>query len=198
VAALIRSSNISALLTTPSQGREACVLLRGDRRGAEMLLPPIEWTEYRRRIRDEHAAGWLTRAHHDVLVAIADLVAAGQDQPTVAAIALWARCSDRTVRLARSAAEARGLLVVEEQHEPAPEGAGRKRWQVANRYALAVPSEPVRPKPRQPRGGQRGRPSREGKKERRPTWVDVDLLAVRRAVMNERLMGLYGSKRLLR
>jgi hypothetical protein len=151
------------------------------------MLEPIEWTTFRRRVRDEHAAGWLTRAHRDVLVAVADLVASGQDQPTVACIATWACCSTRTVRRARAVAEERGLLGVREQYEPAPEGSGRRRWQTANRYELRAPEGTVRPKPQKPRGGQRGPASRVRKEERRHPRVDADLLAARRAVMEKRL-----------
>lgn len=151
------------------------------------MLPPIEWSDFRRRVRDEHAAGWLTHAQHAVLVAIADLAAAGDDTPTVAVIGLWARCSPRTVRRARAVAEARGLLEVEEQHEPAPEGSGRRQWQTANRYALRVPDGPVTLRVRIRRGGQIGRGSGRKKEERGFPRPQVDLLAARRAVMEGRM-----------
>ena len=151
------------------------------------MLPPIEWSDFRCRVRDEHAAGWLTHAQAAVLVAIADLAAAGDDSPTVAAIAVWARCSTRTVRRARAVAEARGLLVVKAQHEPAPEGSGRRRWQTSNRYGLRVPDKPVTLRVRIRRGGHSGRARGRRKEERGSTRPGVDLLALRRAVMLDRM-----------
>ena len=156
------------------------------------MLPPIEWSTYRARLRDEMAAGWIPAKQYLALVALADLVVSGDDSPTVAKIAAWSGVNPRTVRRARATAEERGLLDVQPQFEPAPEGSGRRRWQTANRYSLTTPNEPVRPKLRKSRGGQRVRPSK-GRKEER--MLDkVDLVAVA-GFMTERLSRRWATRR---
>lgn len=138
-------------------------------------LPTEDWSTYRRRLKDEHAAGWLTHAWYLVLKAIADLNAAGCWNPTVAKISLDAGVNVRTVRRARKGAQARGLLLVQPQYVRVD---GRPQ-QRANRYELALPAAPVLPKPRKLRGGQTGRAI--GKKEeRRPVLKGPDLLLARR------------------
>lgn len=156
------------------------------------MLPPIEWSIYRARLRDEMAAGWIPAKQYLALVALADLVAAGDDSPTVAKIAVWSGVNPRTVRRARATAEERGLLGVQPQFEPAPEGSGRRRWQTANRYSLTAPDEPVRAKLRKSRGGQRVRPSRGRKEERRLPRVDLEAVA---CFMNERLALRWAARR---
>jgi hypothetical protein len=135
-----------------------------------LSLPDERWTAYRARIRDEHAAGWLTRTHRDVLIAIANLNAAGEWEPTVAKIALDAACDPRTVRRARERAVERGLLAVQAQFE--------RGWQRTNRYELSLPTTPCQPKPKTSKGGRRDRPIRQ-KIERKQLNKGVDLLAAR-------------------
>lgn len=130
-----------------------------------MDLPPAEWTAYRARLRDERAAGWLTAAQLDVLEAIANLNAAGDWEPTVAKIAVYACVSVRTVQRARAVAQERGLLIVERRHDG--------RWQTANRYGLALPTAPVTLKPAKPKGCQSGRARDKKKEEKRLTRVVV-------------------------
>lgn len=155
-----------------------------------LALPDAAWTAFCQRIRDEHAAGWLTRAYRDVALAIARHNAAGDWNPTVARIALDAVCTDRTVRRARACLEARGLLAVKARFEIV-DGRAQQR---SNAYGLVVPDAPVVPKPRIPRGGQRVRPI-QGRKEkmlmnRWPAQADrvaLAALAARRAVIEGRM-----------
>ena len=163
-------------------------------------LPTWEWSAFNRRIGDEFGAGWLTRAAKDVALAIARLNFVGETTPTVARIALEAVCSARTVRRARATLQARGILGVTSTYEIVDDRAQQR----ANRYSLAVPDEPVTPKPRLCRGGPRVRPSEGRKKERGlGRWLDEanrgqgDLLVPARALMDARLAAKWASRRLM-
>ena len=155
-------------------------------------LPPEDWSAYRNRLRDEYAAGWLTAAHYLVLVAIANLNAAGCWTPTVAKIALDAGCDQRTVRRARARAQGRGLLLVQPQYITVD---GRQQ-QRANRYELALPTAPVTLKPKTPRGGQTDRPI--GKQEERKRLLnESDLLLARQHAVTAGLAAGYRARLLL-
>ena len=148
------------------------------------MLPHQDWSHYRARIRDEHAAGWLTRAERDVMIVIANRHATGDTEPTCRAIASDAGCDPRTVRRATAKARGRGLLMVEAQFEPL-DGQRRQR---ANRYEIKLPAEPVMPKPRPSRGGQRVQPIGLVRKKEAYQGVRIDLLAARREAVEAALM----------
>jgi transposase-like protein len=114
------------------------------------LLPPTEWSDYRLRLQDERGAGWLTPGQLDVLETISRLVLQGDDDPTVARIAVEAQVSPSTVRRARRKAEERGLLVTHARFAQVED----RRRQITNRYELATPTTPC-----VPRGSQADRPS---------------------------------------
>jgi hypothetical protein len=155
---------------------EFCVLTAGcPWKGIAVELPTEFWTGHCRRLDEERAAGWLTATCHDVGLAIANLAAAGDTTPTVARIAVTARCSTRQVRRARAALKARGLLEVAPQFE----FVDGRRQQRASENRLLVPATPVTLKPRVPRGGQTGRPSKKEvyRKEEYSPWVARAALA---------------------
>jgi hypothetical protein len=166
-------------------------------------LPTQDFTAVCGRIRDEHTAGWLTRAGRDVLLAIARLDMAGEPTPTVARIAIEANCSGRTVRRTRAVAEERGLLGVGIRFDII-DGRPQRR---ANRYDLAVPAAPVVPKPRKSRGGQSGRPIQKKKEKEEKKllrkWLDEGnrvgpaALAARRAAFMAQQAAQMASRRLL-
>jgi hypothetical protein len=126
------------------------------RKGKPVELPTGFWTSHCHRLQAEHAAGWITRAYRDVGLAIARLALAGDVRPTVAKIAVDACCEARTVRRARAALKARGLLEVAPRFELV-EG---RRQQRASENRILLPAAPLTPKPKVPRGGQTGRPSK--------------------------------------
>lgn len=165
-----------------------------------LCLPPLDWSAHRRRLKDERGAGWLTACSHDVLKAVADLVHAGDLEPTVAKIATWAQVSVATVRRALRVARERGLLVVIPQFVQVD---GRPQ-QRANRYALALPSEPVTPKPRPSRGDQTDRPSIRKKEKSQESMLgkrvasspaaNIDLLAAARQRFATHQRARYASR----
>lgn len=118
-------------------------------------LPPTGYTAMCQRIKEEHAARNLTAAGFLVLMAIVDMLQVDGMELTVPAIALWARCSVRTVRRTRATAVLLGLLTVKAQFE-AHDG---QMWQIANAYETIVPDAPVVPKAKG--GGQPGRASKQ-------------------------------------
>jgi hypothetical protein len=155
-----------------------------------MNLPETSWLEYRARLKTEYAAGWLPAKHYLVLVAIADLNAAGDWEPTAAKIALNAGCDSRTVRRARRRAEGRGLLAVQAQFTMID---GRPQ-QRANRYELVLPTTPCQPKLRTFRGGQTGRPSEVVSLRKRLTR-DVVVDNSGRNLLSERAAAFHAQQR---
>jgi hypothetical protein len=156
------------------------------------VLPSEEWTRYRSRLRDEHAAGWLTHAYLLVLIALANLVAAGCDEPSVAMIAIQAAVSVRTVRRARACAQGRGLLAV----QPRFAATDDRHRQRPNHYALTLPAAPVLPKPRRIKGGQTVRPIRR-QEERKRLNTGPDLLLLARQRFQARQQATHQARRLL-
>lgn len=155
------------------------------------MLPSEEWTRYRSRLRDEHAAGWLTHAYLLVLIALANLVAAGCDEPSVAMIAIQAAVSVRTVRRARACAQERGLLAV----QPRFAATDDRHRQRPNHYALTLPAAPVLPRSRI-KGGQTVRPIRR-QEERKRLNTGPDLLLLARQRFEARQQAAHQARRLL-
>jgi Helix-turn-helix domain len=152
---------------------------------------PTPWAA---RIEAEFAADNLTRSWRDALLALASFRGhGGEIFPSQASVAARAQCSERTVRRASAMAVQLGLMVV----------LPRRRWhrgrylRTSNRYILGVPDRAVAPGQRPPwprrATGQAGRVQ---DKEERKAALDAmmqaaaglpDLLAMRRAVMAQRL-----------
>lgn len=125
---------------------QGCVFVGGP---TMLELPTETYTAFARRLDDELGGNWITDKMVRALLYIAQCVLRGDDQPTVARIAIYARCSPSTVRRARAIAETRGLMVVKPQYDPAA------RQQRANEYAVRLPTEPVTPKPKPARAPKR-------------------------------------------
>lgn len=150
-------------------------------------LPSLHWSEYRRRLQNEHGAGWISAGQYLALVALADLTEAGDACPTVAKIASYGRISPATVRRARAVAESREILHVTPQFV-LEDG---RRQQRANRYQTLIPAGVVTPKPRPSRPNQAARPI--GRKEERVlrkggdsvARSPVNLLIARQRAMTE-------------
>jgi len=97
----------------------------------------VEWTTYRQRIENEFRERLLTRSGRDLALGLEALLHAETRRLKVEEIAVAIRCSDRTVRRARTALTSRGLLVV----NPGFEVVGGRRQQRGNLYKLTLPGD---------------------------------------------------------
>jgi hypothetical protein len=149
-----------------------------------MQLPPQNWSDWNFRIEDEHAARWLTRAARDVALAIGRLSLAGEAAPTVAQIAVAAKCSPSSVKRARAVMRERGLLATEARFALVDD----RPQQRASENRLLLPVTPVTPKPPPVRGGQTDRPisrkeaSKPAHEQARPPAETLAAIARRREV----------------
>lgn len=132
----------------------------------------------------------LTRAFRDVLRAFQALSASGVADPTEKALADLSGASTRTVRRAKVAARALGLLNWDRQYRVW----GGKRREAPCLYRLTLPDRPIVPRPRRQRHeadkmtAQEKPKTKEGLRRREavarllPVQPSVDLLAARRRV----------------
>jgi hypothetical protein len=154
-------------------------------------------TPWTARIEAEFAANNLTRSWRDALIALASFRGhGGEIFPSQASVAARARCSERTVRRAIAMAVMLGLVVV----LPRRRWVGGRYVRSSNRYVIGVPDRAVVPGqrppwPRRASTGQNGRGQDSVSKEEANEWLQAaaaapDLLAMRRATIQARLLAM--------
>jgi hypothetical protein len=157
------------------------------------IIPsPSPWRD---RVWKEFRVGNLTRGYRDVLLTLATFRGAGGlICPAHATLAQRAGCSVSTVQRALAMASRIGLVSWSERRVRA----GWRWLQTSNAYRLDVPDGPVQPgmRPAWPRRSTAGQCDRGGEGIRKEAWDEMrrasaslpDLLAMRRAVIESRLV----------